>query len=142
MDHLSNRCVYGNNPERWKKPDSVLKRRKWTIVECRPKDYASDNSLPGSTNPIASDDETSNFYQDFSLDFNHENNSLICRPSPFLLLSKRDRGLKLFWGYTTALRKEFDFKHLFLNNSVTPEDIYFIDFKKILQEVFGSGFIP
>ena len=60
----------------------------------------------------------------------------------FLLLSKRDRGMKLFWGYTKILRKDFDFKHLFLNNSFTPEDINSIDFKKRLQEVFGTGFIP
>lgn len=117
----------------------VLKRRNCTIVEFRLKDYASDNSLSVSTNPIASDNETINFYQDFSLDLNHENNSLTCRPLPFLLLSKRDRGMKLFWGYTKILRKDFDFKHLFLNNSVTPEDINFIDFKKRLQEVFGTG---
>lgn len=29
-----------------------------------------------------------------------------------------------------------------MNNSVTPEDINLIDFKKRLQEFFGSGFIP
>lgn len=61
----------------------VLKRKNCTIVEFRLKDYASDNSLSVSTNPIASDNETINFYQDFSLDLNHENNSLTCRPLPF-----------------------------------------------------------
>lgn len=36
--------------------------------------------------------------------------------------------------------KYFEVKHLLLY--VKPDDINFIDFKKMLQQVFGSGFIP
>lgn len=76
----------------------VLKRKNCTIVEFRLKDYASDNSLSVSTNPIASDNETINFYQDFSLDSNHENNSLIRRPLPFFIIEQKRSWIEAFLG--------------------------------------------